>query len=105
MDDEQLPSDPNPKRISVSRVLSLLVVAAYLAIAMILNSPGAAWKLCLASLVPFASIWWPETIANLVNSVGGGSEIDPPVRLIVVLAWIALLTPVWAVLIVRCNVA
>src|SRR5262245_47174848 len=91
---------PEPARtISWSRVLSLVVVLIYLVPCLFQPEPWLFIKVTLRSVLPFLAIWYPSRLAQIVSA---GADDDPPVGLIVTLAWIVLLLPLlWAIVFAR----
>jgi hypothetical protein len=92
--DSDDPLQPFTPRRSRSRVLSIVVVAGYLFVALKLDRPTLALRLMLWSLIPVLSIWFPTETSSAISGFSP-TDYDPPERLILWLAWIALTLPIW----------
>jgi hypothetical protein len=93
LDDPLTPFGP---RRSWSRILSLVVVLGYLVVAMVLDEPRMAFYALTSSVPCVLCIWHPGAMADWIARMSSSSSsFEPSERVIVVLAWIALLLPVW----------
>lgn len=83
-------------RTILSRVLSLVVIALYVAMA---NQEGTEGLLATcggvlaATAIPLLMIWFPEPLGNFTGYIGRGGNVDvrTPPALMAALGWIALL--------------
>lgn len=73
------------------------MILVYLGAAGLLDSPRLALVATVWSILPLACIWSPQSI-NVIAALFESRGLEPtgvPERLVLVLAWIALLAPLW----------
>lgn len=70
------------------KILSLLIAAAYVLVAILAGGWGGI-RVCFALLLPLALIWFPDELGSMTGFVGRGGYVDqesPPV-LVSLMGW------------------
>jgi hypothetical protein len=67
-------------RITIGKVLSLLIALIYAVIIVVTEGgiTASAFKCCAALLLPLALIWFPEELGSMTGYFWRGSQVDAP---------------------------
>ena len=79
----------------MSRILSLVLVLAYVVYAGVAAGLVSAFKLLAILLVPLACVWFPEAMGDYTGGiVGRGVSRQSPSAFVWFLGWVVLLLPI-----------
>ena len=79
----------------ISRILSLLVAATYVVIALLAGAGFETIKIAVFLVLPLACIWFSDAMGDYTGVAGGGPMTRTPGIIVAVAGWLLLLAPVF----------
>ncbi|HCE44823.1 MAG TPA: hypothetical protein DET40_14885 [Lentisphaeria bacterium] len=79
---------------AISRIISALIAVAYVVLVYVFRGGASAMDAGMLLLIPLACIWFSDELGGSSSEVGEENVKRTPAKLIAILGWIILVTPI-----------